>query len=90
MASLADYWLDSLIAAYKYAKGERAAELRDEYVRRYDGRGLHPFSVECGRIEALQDAEPVLREAGFDPRLFRAEAREDARDEFFAWRDSFV
>lgn len=90
MASLADYWVDSLIAAYGYAKGERAAELRDERVRRYDGRGLHPFSVECGRIEALQDVEPVLREAGFDPRLCRSEARDDALREFFAWRDGFV
>lgn len=82
MASLADYWLDSLQAAYRYARGERAAELRDSYVARFDGRRLHPFSVECGRVEALQDVEPVLREAGFDPVMFRLEAREDARREF--------
>lgn len=51
--------------AFKLAKGERAAELRGRRIRRFDERGLHPYSEVWGYIGAATDGEaagPELRE----------------------------
>jgi hypothetical protein len=77
-----DSWVEALTAAWSVARGARSAELHGQYVKSRDARGLHPYSVEVGRVLALQELEPALSAAGFDPVLMRREAESDAYDGF--------
>jgi hypothetical protein len=83
-------WGDALHMVFTLLKAERLQELRDKHVRRFDERGLHPISLEVGRIQALQELVPELREANFDFRELRRAAREAAREDFLTeqWADS--
>jgi hypothetical protein len=75
-------WEEALQSAYSIARGERLAWLKGRRPRSFDGRGLHPFSLEVGRIHACESIEPALREAGFDHNLLRAVAERDATEMF--------
>jgi hypothetical protein len=75
-------WERSLQSAWALAKGQRLAELRGRRSRTFDERGLHPLSLEVGRIYALQEIEPVLREADFNILELRVEAEQEALEEF--------
>ena len=77
-------WVDALQHAYKYAKADRLATLRRRSLTRFDGRGLHRFSEECGRIGMCEHLLPVLGEAGFDPLILRGAAVDDADEEYRA------
>lgn len=72
-------WVDALQTAYKLAYAARTADLNFRPVKRYDSRGVHPFSEECGRIAELQQLMPELSHAGFDPVQLRRGAEEDAQ-----------
>ena len=78
------HWRDCIRRAYLVARGTRLSDLRGERPKRFDARGLHPYSEECGRVLALQALVPGLQQLGFDPLLMRLEAEEDARAEFIA------
>lgn len=78
-------------AAWMHAKGARTRELRgDRRVKTFDSRGLHPYSVEWGRILALEALLPDLeqrRATGdvlFDPVSMRHHAEREAEQEFYA------
>jgi hypothetical protein len=71
-------WQEALSHAWSLARGERLQRLRGDRIRSFDDRGLHPFSLEVGRIQALQELVPELREAEFDPRALRADAEQVA------------
>ena len=43
--------------AFKLAYTERMNELRGVHVKRWDSRGLHPYSVVWGQIIALENGE---------------------------------
>lgn len=76
--------------AFTFAKAERLAELRGDYrAKRWDSRGLHPYSVEWGRILAFEVALPELGnerwidpERPVDPVSLRLRARALAEIEF--------
>lgn len=63
-------WLDAIQHAYLLAKAQRLAEIRaDRRTKRYDKRGLHPVSVEWGKVFACEQLLPGLtemREVGGD------------------------
>lgn len=80
--------------AFTLAKAERLAELRGDYrAKRWDERGLHPYSVEWGRIFAFEVALPELGNMrwsdpeGLDPVAMRRRARVIAEIEF---RDQII
>lgn len=75
-------WQEALSHAWSLARGERLQRLRGDRIRTFDDRGLHPFSLEVGRIQALQEIVPELREAEFDPRSLRADAERAAALEY--------
>lgn len=75
-------WTEAVQAAYRLAHASRTADLYFRPVKRFDSRGVHPFSEECGRIAELQQLMPELRNAGFDPVLLRREAEKDATEQF--------
>lgn len=75
-------WIEAVRFAYVLVKGEEAARLRGKRHRSFNDQGVHPLSHELGRIAALQDLEPVLSNAGFDPFVLRSTAAGDALDEF--------
>lgn len=51
----------ALKAAFSLAKATRKRELEGKRtVKTFDARGLHPLSVEWGRILALEELEPSL------------------------------
>jgi hypothetical protein len=54
------------------------AELQMRRGKLLDNRGLHPYSVEVGRIFALEDLEPSLANLGFNPVVLRLEAQREA------------
>ena len=86
MASLNKQLFDEAVsAARKYALRQREADLKRSYVKRYDSRGVHLFSYEVGRAQALIDADPELRGVVFDPVQVRAEAWDEAEE---AWQRS--
>ena len=84
MSAVVDAWVEALAAAWSVQRAERTHLLRGRYVKSRDARGLHPYSVEVGRVLALQELEPALSEAGFDPVLMRREAEEHAYECFVA------
>lgn len=83
MTAVTDLWMTALQSAWGLARGERLNELDPEgRVRRFDERGLHPYSHVVGQVHACQELVPVLREAQFDPVEFRRTARSVAYEEF--------
>jgi hypothetical protein len=68
--------------AHRLAKSERLSELKGRHLRRFDGQGLHPFSVEVGRLLALRELFPELAEVDLDPVTLRLKAQVDANSEF--------
>lgn len=64
-------WLDAIQHAFLLAKSQRLAEIRaDRRTKRFDARGLHPVSVEWGKVFACENLLPgltELRDVGGDP-----------------------
>lgn len=82
-------WEQALQIAYSTAKAARLAELRgDRRVKSFDGRGVHVYSQEWGRIFACEDLMPSLGhfryEDDVDPLTLRRHAERDAEAEFEA------
>lgn len=82
-------WEQALQIAYSTAKAARGAELRgDRRVKSFDGRGVHVYSQEWGRIFACEDLMPALGsfryEDDVDPVTLRRHAERDAEAEFEA------
>ncbi len=76
----------ALTQARSLARAERLHELRGGHrPRTFDDRGLHPYSVEWGRVWALQELVGELAaDAPTDPVALRRAAREDAIQAFKA------
>jgi hypothetical protein len=80
-------WLEAIRDAYMLARGERYGEMSGKRAKRFDERGLHPYSLAWGRIYALEDLHPELRGARLsdpmcDPVSLRRIAQEDAEGAF--------
>jgi hypothetical protein len=56
---------EALRMAFSFAKAERIGELNGSRVKAFDGRGLHPYSVEWGRILACEALYPDLAQSRF-------------------------
>ena len=90
MNPIYDLWAECLSWAYVVARGERAAEIRgDRRAKRFDGRGLHPYSVAWGYVLACESFAPELaelRDLGGDvacePVTLRAAAHREAEEGF--------
>lgn len=80
--AIIEAWCLAISHCYSLARGDRLGELEGKRPRLIDGRGLHPYSVEVGRVLALQDILPILEEADFNHHLLRREALEDAALEY--------
>ena len=78
----AEPWREAVRMAWAIARGRRRAELERKRAAAFDSRGLHSFSVECGRILFIEDLEPEFALAGFDPRRFVQQAERQAQDEW--------
>jgi hypothetical protein len=74
-------WCEAVCHHYTLAKGERLGELRGRRPRTIDERGLHPLSLEVGRILALQDLVPDLELLEFTHLRSRKVAHDDATKE---------
>ena len=72
-------WCELVREAYLLARARRLHELRGKYVKTFDGRGLHPYSVVWGQILLLM---PEGLEADCSPNELDKAAREEA-DEIF-------
>lgn len=75
----------ALRAAFAIAETEALARMRGEFPKRFDSRGIHPFSEEWGRIHALEAMHPELavgRGADADPVSLRHKAEGAARRRF--------
>lgn len=83
-----DVWGRALSLAWSHARADRARELRgDRTVRRFDPRGLHPYSLEWGQVlacEALLPGLSGLRDLGpqVDPVTMRRLAATEAEQDF--------
>jgi hypothetical protein len=77
-AHVIDAWCRAVSMLYSLARGERLGELNGRRSRLIDERGLHPFSLEVGRIFALQDMYPQLEELEFNHLDMRRAAQVDA------------
>lgn len=80
---IAEEWCASLQSAWSLARGERLAELEGKYLKRFDGRGLHPYSQLWGQVFACETLLPALaelRDTG-DHRCEAYSLREAARRE---------
>jgi hypothetical protein len=75
-------WCEAVCQHYTLAKGERLGELRGRRPRTIDERGLHPLSLEVGRILALQEMLPDLELLEFTHLLSRKAAHNDAANEY--------
>jgi hypothetical protein len=75
-------WCAALQAAYSLARGERLNVLQNRHVKRFDARGLHPYSEVWGRIRALEALLPTLMLAEADPIALRRAAESDAAEQF--------
>jgi hypothetical protein len=77
-------WAESLEAAYREAKAARSRELRGRRGRTFDGRGLHPFSLEVGRVQAMETvlSDVIPPEAMLDPLALWRAGRDDAEAAF--------
>lgn len=75
-----DVWCAATRGAYKLAYGERLAQLRGKQVKRFDDRGLHPYSEQWGRVtlaESFLEHLPYL-----SPYTLRTMAIDDAYHDF--------
>jgi hypothetical protein len=81
-------WCSAVRDAYKFAKGDRLALLNGEPQRRFDARGLHPYSELVGRARALEAVFPPLRELDLDVLGLRRAGEEDALVEWEAEREA--
>lgn len=81
-----DLWHQALGMAFGFAKAARTAELRgDRRVRGFDGRGLHMYSTEWGRVWMCEELLPDLESLRtMDPITMRAAAAREAEEEFIA------
>lgn len=81
-------YLDEVMIAYRLAKGARAAEIRAKRLPLFDGRGVHPFSWQMGRVETLGNLIPEVRDNwdlfGVVASDVRREADAEALAEFVA------
>lgn len=75
-------WCEAIHSLYSLARGERLGELSGRRSRLLDDRGLHPFSLEVGRVMALQDLVPALEEMEFRHTLMKKAAYEDAEEQY--------
>lgn len=77
-------WAESLEAAYREAKAARSRELRGRRGKSFDDRGLHPYSVEVGRVQAIEAAldDVIPPEALLDPLALWRAGRDDAEADF--------
>jgi hypothetical protein len=82
--SAAEEHAAALRAAAAIAEAEALARMRGEFPKRFDTRGIHPWSEEWGRIHALEDLHPELAEArgGEHPVSMRQKAEAAARRRF--------
>jgi hypothetical protein len=67
---------------HRLFRGTRLAELRGEYVKKFDAQGLHPASVAVGRVLALRELFPELADVEFELVAARFKAEVDAHDAF--------
>jgi hypothetical protein len=74
-----DLALHSLHDLYK---AQRLAELRGARFKAFDGRGVHAPSEEVGRLLALRELFPDLRDVEFSVLDARFKAEWDAHREF--------
>ena len=87
-APVRDEWERGLASAFSFAKAARTAELRGDYrAKRFDSRGLHPYSVEWGRVLACENVEPSLADErldgrDLDPVTMRNRASREAERDF--------
>lgn len=81
-------WTLSLQQAFSLARAERLHQLRGTYSKRFDGAGLHPYSLAWGEVMACESVFPelsVLRltgETSCDPVSMRSVASADAERQF--------
>lgn len=75
-------WCQAVSRYHSLARGERLGELRGRRVRLLDDRGLHPLSLEIGRIMTCQALLPELIELDFDHFEVRRAAHHDAVEEY--------
>jgi len=75
-------WCEAVRALYNLARSERRAELEGRRSRLLDSRGLHPLSLEVGRVLALQDIYPLLEELEFWHLDIRKAAQNDAEEQY--------
>jgi hypothetical protein len=61
-----EVWCEAVAMAWSFCKSERLGELRGSRVKSFDGRGLHPYSIEWGRILACEVIFPELGYARYD------------------------
>jgi hypothetical protein len=70
----------ALRAAYSLAESAALHRLRGEPFRRYDARGLDPYSEEWGRVAVLETLHPTLSALrDSDPVEMRTAAERSAR-----------
>ncbi len=72
--------MEALEAVWSLSHARVLKRLRGEYVPEFDNRGLHPASVEFGRLFAL--GELMGTSGDLDPVLLKREARESAVAQF--------
>jgi hypothetical protein len=75
-------WCEAIRSLYALARGERLGELTGRRSRLLDDRGLHPYSLEVGRVMALQELYPALDMLEFRHLLIKKAAQEDAEEQF--------
>jgi hypothetical protein len=80
--AIIEAWCHALSTFYRLARGERLGEFMERRSRLIDDRGLHPLSLEVGRIMALQDLYPLLEELGFNHLDVRKAAQQDAAHQY--------
>lgn len=77
-STIIEAWCRALHVFYALARGERLGELNGRRSRLIDERGLHPLSVEVGRVMALQELIPELEELEFNHMKLRRAAQHEA------------
>jgi|1186.fasta_scaffold125459_3 hypothetical protein len=68
----------AVLSYWMLVRGERLGELRGQHSRTFDQRGLHPGSVEIGRIHMCVDLFPELGYLEFSHIELRRDARREA------------
>jgi hypothetical protein len=81
-AQVIEEWCSALSNFYSLVRGERLGELRDRRSRLLDNRGLHPASLEIGRIQACEALLPELDVLEFNHHELKQAAQQDAVEEY--------